>query len=258
MRLRPIIVLLAVAIVALVSEPVWRITGRTIVQSVMANPTSARAEQAAERVRPALERELAAQGLRFGAAAFVRIFKAERELELWLARDDGSYALFRTWPICTWSGALGPKTRQGDGQSPEGFYRVAAHQLNPASKYHLAFNLGYPNAYDRAHARTGDFLMVHGSCVSIGCYAMGDAAIEEIYTLVAAALAGGQPAFEVHAFPFRFTGADDARFADPEWGAFWRELSAGYFAFERAHVPPAVRVVGGNYAIASGAATPAP
>jgi len=236
----------------------WRITGRTLLEHATMLPGSPRADAAAERVRPALERELATQGLRFGAPAFVRIFKAEHELELWLARDDGSFALFRTWPICTWSGALGPKTRQGDGQSPEGFYRVAARQLNPTSKYHLAFNLGYPNAYDRAHARTGDFLMVHGSCMSIGCYAMGDPAIEEIYTLVAAALAGGQPSFEVHAFPFRFTGADDARFADPEWGDFWRELSAGYFAFERAHVPPVVRVVGGSYAIDPGAATPAP
>jgi murein L,D-transpeptidase YafK len=221
--------------------------GRTLGRSTV--PSSDRANAAADRVRPALERELAAQDLRFGAPAFVRIFKAESELELWLARADGTYALFRTWPICTWSGALGPKVRQGDGQSPEGFYRVAAHQLNPASRFHLAFNLGYPNAYDRAHARTGDFLMVHGNCVSIGCDAMGDAAIEEIYTLVAAALARGQPAFEVHAFPFRFADADDERFADERWGAFWRELSAGYFAFERTHVPPRVAVVDGRYAV---------
>jgi murein L,D-transpeptidase YafK len=230
----------------------WRITGGTIVDSAAAVPAPQRATAVAARVRPALERDLAAAKLRFGAPVFVRIFKAEHELELWLARDDGTFALFRTWPICRWSGDLGPKLRQGDGQAPEGFYRVAARQLNPYSRYHLAFDLGYPNAYDRAHARTGDFLMVHGSCVSVGCYAMGDTAIEEIYTLVAAALARGQSAFDVHAFPFRFEGADDARFGHARWGAFWRELSAGWFAFERTRMPPRVDVVARRYVVHDG------
>lgn len=240
---------MSLAVIVATGTYVWSLVGRSIVDRVMANPTTSRAEAAATRVRPALERDLAEKQLAFGAPAFVRIFKQEHELELWLARADGTYALLRTWPICTFSGALGPKLRQGDGQSPEGFYRVAAGQLNPASRFHLAFNLGYPNAYDRAHSRTGDFLMVHGNCVSIGCYAMGDDAIEEIYTLVAASLANGQRAFEVHAFPFRFTGPDDARFADARWGAFWRDLSAGYFAFERTRVPPRVDVVRGNYVV---------
>lgn len=246
-RTLPIVVLLAATWAAATA---WRSTGRTIVDLAAAVPATQRADAAADRVRPALERDLAAAGLAFGAPVFVRIFKAEHELELWLARDDGTFALFRTWPIRRWSGDLGPKLRQGDGQAPEGFYRVAARQLNPYSRYHLAFNLGYPNAYDRAHARTGDFLMVHGSCVSIGCYAMGDDAIEQIYTLVAAALVRGQPAFDVHAFPFRFDGVDDARFGHTRWGAFWRELSAGWFAFERTRVPPRVDVVGGRYVVA--------
>lgn len=246
---RRLLLLLLLGAAAPVAADAWRSAATSLTEHALVVPTSDRAIAAAARVRPLLERELAAQGLAFGAPAFVRIFKQEHELELWLARDDGTYALFRSWPICTWSGALGPKTRQGDGQSPEGFYRVAPGQLNPASNYHLAFNLGYPNAYDRAHARTGDFLMVHGNCVSIGCYAMGDGAIEEIYTLVSAALAHGQRAFEVHAFPFRFAGADDSRFADERWGAFWREISAGYFAFERTHVPPRVAVQGGRYAV---------
>lgn len=253
-RRRLLLLLLMLGAASTAAAAAWLTTGTTVIQNALVVPTSARAEAAADRVRPSLERELAAQGLEFGAPAFVRIFKQEHELELWLARADGTYALFRSWPICTWSGALGPKTRQGDGQSPEGFYRVAPGQLNPASKYHLAFNLGYPNGYDRAHARTGDFLMVHGNCVSIGCYAMGDAAIDEIYTLVAAALARGQQAFQVHAFPFRFEGVDDARFADARWGGFWRELSAGYFAFERTHVPPRVSVVDARYVVVDGSA----
>ncbi|UXI69801.1 L,D-transpeptidase family protein [Tahibacter amnicola] len=214
--------------------------------------TSDRAAAAAERVRPRLERDLAAKGLAFAAPVFLRIFKRERELELWVAGKGGRYALFRTYPICTFSGRLGPKTKQGDGQAPEGFYRVARGQLNPASAYHLAFNLGYPNAYDRAHAYTGDYLMVHGQCVSIGCYAMGDAAIEEIYTLVEAALRGGQPAVEVQAFPFRLEDAALAAESGSRWQAFWSELKPGYDAFERHRVPPRVTVQGKRYVVSEG------
>lgn len=200
-----------------------------------------RAAAAARRVRPELERDLAAAGLRFGDPVFVRIFKHESELELWVRSGD-RYALFRTWPICTWSGELGPKLRQGDGQSPEGFYSVGRSQLNPASRFHLSFNLGYPNAYDRAHGRTGDFLMVHGNCVSIGCYAMGDAQIEQIYTLVAAALENGQARIDVHVFPFRFDRPPQADWHAQRWGEFWADLEHGFDAFERTRVPPRIEV----------------
>jgi murein L,D-transpeptidase YafK len=208
-----------------------------------------RAAQAAARVEPRLREELRAAGLEFGAPVFLRIFKLESQLELWV-RQSERYALFRTYPICTFSGELGPKLKVGDGQAPEGFYRVRAGQLNPFSSYHLSFDLGYPNAYDRAHGRTGSLLMVHGSCVSIGCYAMGDGNIEEIYTLVAAALAGGQDAVPVHALPFRFDRADvPARLQAGEWAEFWGELQAGWDAFEASQVPPSVTVVDGHYRI---------
>ncbi len=219
-----------------------------------APPPGDRAARAEARVRPTLETELAKAGLRYGAPVFVRLFKEEHELELWV--DDGArFRLFRRYPICTWSGALGPKLRQGDGQSPEGFYRVGRGQLNPQSAYHLSFNLGYPNAYDRAHGRTGDYLMVHGRCVSIGCYAMGDAAIEEIYTLVAAALAAGQPAVDVHAFPFRFDRRAEVGWADDPWAGFWRELRAGHDAFDRTGRPPRITVADRRYVVRD---TPAP
>ena len=200
-----------------------------------------RAAAAARRVQPELERDLAAAGLRLGDPVFVRIFKHESELEVWVRSDD-RYALFRTWPICTWSGELGPKLRQGDRQSPEGFYSVGRSQLNPASRFHLSFNLGYPNAYDRAHGRTGDFLMVHGNCVSIGCYAMGDAQIEQIYTLLAAALDNGQARADVHVFPFRFDRPPQADWRAQRWGEFWADLEQGFDAFERTRVPPRIEV----------------
>lgn len=218
--------------------------------AVAAHPTSARAEDAAARVRPHLERDLARAGLRYGAPVFLRITKRERELEVWIERG-GRYARFRTYPICAFSGEPGPKMRQGDGQAPEGFYRVAAGQLNPLSRFHLSFDLGYPNAYDRAHGRTGSALMVHGNCVSIGCYAMGDEAIEQIYTLVDAALRDGQPAVPVHVFPFRMSEEALRLNAASPHLAFWRDLQQGWDYFEREHQPPPVGVRDGRYVLSA-------
>lgn len=242
-------VVLSLAAVAFAAALLFEmLTGRALLSAFDAQAAS-RAAAAAARVTPALQRDLRAAGLDFGAAAFVRLFKREGELELWLAARDGRYRLFRTYPICRYSGDLGPKRRQGDNQAPEGFYRVARGQLNPASRYHLSFNLGYPNAYERAKGYTGDYLMVHGNCVSIGCYAMGDAAIEEIYTLVDAALAAGQPAFDVHAFPFRLDDAAHAAERASPWFDFWSELKPGYDAFERSRRPPRIRVHNQRYSV---------
>jgi|CXWL01.1.fsa_nt_gi murein L,D-transpeptidase YafK len=211
-------------------------------------PTSARAERVAEVVAPTLAALYTSAGVRADAALLLRIFKAEQQLEVWA--DGGErYRLLKSYPICRYSGALGPKLREGDNQAPEGFYAIGAGQLNPMSRFHLAFNLGYPNAFDRAQGRTGAFLMVHGNCVSIGCYAMGDVAIEEIYTLVAQAIARGQKSVPVQVFPFRFDADWRARMADSEWLDFWSQLEAGYRAFEDAGVPPRIRVVEGRYVV---------
>ncbi len=135
----------------------------------------------AQSSRQALKAALAAAGMALGDPAHLRIFKRESRLEVWLRPAGGPrFALFRSYPICAWSGTLGPKLMEGDRQAPEGFYRVGRRQLNPQSRHHLAFNLGFPNAYDRALGRTGSALMVHGGCSSVGCFAMTDAAIEEI------------------------------------------------------------------------------
>ena len=236
---------------ALVAPGFWRDNGHTLMARALADDGD-RAAAAAARVRPALERDLAAAGLRWGAPVFVRIFKEEGELELWMEGSDGRYRLFRSWPVCAWSGTLGPKQHEGDNQAPEGFYRVTAAQMNPRSQYHLSFNLGYPNAYDRAHGRSGNFLMVHGACVSIGCYAMGDAAIEQIYTLAAAAHAHGQPAFDVHAFPFRPEAARLARAEGSAWHSFWSGLAAAWTAFANTQRPPRIRVEQGRYVVEEG------
>lgn len=189
---------------------------------------------------------LAAQELEAGAPIFMRIFKRDFELELWMLRD-GRFHRFATYPICLWSGHLGPKHKEGDRQSPEGFYTVDSTALNPASKYHRSFNLGFPNTFDRAHGRTGSFLMVHGGCASIGCYAMTDAVIEEIWALVTAALKSGQERFQVQVFPFRMTERNMALHARSSDAPFWQQLKNGYDLFEDSRLPPRVSVCQGRY-----------
>jgi murein L,D-transpeptidase YafK len=192
---------------------------------------------------------LGKKGMNASSPIFVRIFKEESELEVWKMRDDGRYYHFKTYPICNWSGELGPKVEQGDKQAPEGFYTIAASQMNPNSKYYLAFNLGYPNAYDRALNRTGEALMIHGKCKSAGCYAMTDALAEEIYGLAREALRGGQVAFEVHAFPFRMTQEKLDRFKKHRWYTFWATLKQGYDFFEVNRIPPPISVCERRYVV---------
>ncbi|MFZ4069289.1 MAG: 2-dehydro-3-deoxyphosphooctonate aldolase [Caulobacterales bacterium] len=229
-------------------------------------PSSRRSRAAEARVAPRLRAELAAAGLRLGAPVFLRITKAPAELEVWVESAPGAaFGKFRTYPICAFSGAAGPKLKEGDMQAPEGFYAVAPAQMNPASQFHLSFNLGFPNANDRAHGRTGSALMVHGACVSIGCYAMTDPLIEEMWTLMAQALRDGQKAISVHAFPYRMAPPEVLmKTGDPPPG--WRgdltpeqavaignrggwagQLGAGWAAFEASKKPPRIRVVGARY-----------
>lgn len=184
---------------------------------------------------------------------FIRIIKTTEAkdkgvLQMWKRGADDRFHLDRSFDMCTWSGALGPKLREGDGQSPEGFYFIKPSSLNPNSSYHLSFNLGFPNAYDRSHDRTGSFLMVHGDCVSIGCYAMTDEGIEEIYADVEAAFAGGQNFIRVHVFPFEMTLENlEAQVGNPNH-TFWTNLKTGWDWFERENRPPNVTVVNKTYA----------
>ncbi|MBN1128189.1 MAG: murein L,D-transpeptidase [Chitinispirillaceae bacterium] len=204
--------------------------------------SSARSIKAIARVKPLIERDLAVKGLAWGLPVFIRLFKETDTLELWMRKGD-TFALFKSYPVCTYgTGELGPKESAGDGIAPEGFYAVSAGQLNPYSQFHLAFNIGYPNAYDRVNGRTGSAIMIHGNCVSIGCFAMTDPAIEEIYALVDAALRAGQQSVDVHIFPFRMTDDKVRKYENVPWAPFWRDLREGYACFETTRVPPKVRV----------------
>ena len=207
-----------------------------------AMPVPERLQDVQTRLLPQLHAELALKQLKLGQPAFIRIFKETSELELWLRDDAKAWKRFRTYPIACFSGLLGPKQREGDMQAPEGFYAVTKRLLNPASSYHLAFNIGYPNAYDLHHLRTGNLIMIHGDQVSIGCFAMTDPIIEEIYAITAAALEKGQTEVSVHSFPFRMTEArmQQARAGGSPWLAFWENLREGHDLFETSGKPPAV------------------
>lgn len=195
---------------------------------------------------------MSAKDMAPNAPILVRVFKKESVLEVWKQTRGGTYDLLKSFPICRWSGQLGPKRREGDRQAPEGFYSVGPRQMNPNSQFHLSFDLGFPNAYDRAHGGTGSYLMVHGQCTSAGCYAMTDAQIEEIYALAREAFAGGQRSFQVQAFPFRMTAENMARRRTDPNIAFWRQLKDGYDHFEATRMEPRVTVAAGRYAFATG------
>lgn len=210
----------------------------------------ARADEAASKPLPVAT--VAAQMMKSvddTAPVYIRIFKEESELEVWRARADGRYVIIKTFPICRWSGALGPKEKQGDLMTPEGFYSVTAAGLKADSKYHLAMNIGYPNALDRSLGRTGDFIMVHGSCESVGCFAMTDAHIEEIFAFVREAIERGQTQTPVHVFPFRMTAANMKRHAAHIGQASWAPLKHAYDDFARSQIPPAVGVCDNRYVV---------
>jgi murein L,D-transpeptidase YafK len=177
----------------------------------------------------------------------IRIFKEESELEVWKQDTSGRFELLKVYPICRWSGDLGPKVNEGDRQAPEGFYTITPGLMNPNSNYYLAINTGFPNAYDRANDRHGGFLMIHGDCSSRGCYAMTDEQIGEIYSLARESFLGGQPSFQIQAYPFRMTPANLARHRTSPHLAFWKMLKVGNDHFEATHLEPKVDVCDKHY-----------
>ncbi|WP_455477007.1 L,D-transpeptidase family protein [Bartonella sp. B41] len=186
------------------------------------------------------------------APIMMRFFKKENVAEIWKQNREGIFVLMARYDICKWSGELGPKYREGDFQTPEGFYAVSARQMNPYSRYYLSFNIGFPNLYDKVHGRTGSYLMVHGSCFSAGCYSMSDKNMAQIYAFARDAFRGGQRAFQLQSFPFRMTAANMARHrANPHY-KFWMMLKEGYDFFEVNRRPPSVYVYRKRYVFNNG------
>ncbi len=187
------------------------------------------------------------KGMQQSDPILIRAYKKEAEMEVWKRGTNGQYALLKTYPICRWSGQLGPKVKQGDRQAPEGFYTITPGLMNPNSSYYLSFDTGFPNAVDRANGRTGNYLMVHGTCSSAGCFAMTDATIAEIYAVAREAFIGGQRSFQFQSYPFRMTAQNMAKFRNDPNAPFWRNLKEGSDYFEALHEEPKVGSCGTKY-----------
>ena len=191
-------------------------------------------------VPPKLVADMTAKDMDLQSPMLVRIFKQEAELEVWKQDRSGRFALLKTYPICRWSGDLGPKVKEGDRQAPEGFYSISPAQMNPQSSFYLSFNTGYPNAFDKALGRTGSQLMVHGDCSSRGCYAMTDEQIAEIYSLGRESFFGGQRAFQLQAYPFKMTPVNMAKHRNNPNMPFWKMIKQGWDHFEVTRQEPKV------------------
>lgn len=183
-----------------------------------------------------------------GLPVYIQIFKEEGILELYIKLNN-RYRLLHRYPVCKFSGGLGPKHVHGDLKSPEGFYSLNSQQLNPNSRFYKSMDLGFPNAYDRAHGYQGSYLMVHGSCVSQGCYAMTDNGISDIYYYVEHALTGGQSHINVSIYPFRMSEANMQRHKYSSYMAFWQQLKPAYDYFVQTGTPPVVSVNNGRYVV---------
>jgi murein L,D-transpeptidase YafK len=225
--------------------------GLGLLSSCNSEDTLVGIEQVSNRVEhplPAKMRaKLARMNLSMSSPIMMRVFKQEAVMEVWKANSQDRYQLVGTYPICAWSGQLGPKKKEGDRQAPEGFYTVTPAQMNPRSGYYLSFDMGYPNKYDRAFGRSGRNLMIHGACSSSGCYSISDAAVLQVFAFARDAFKGGQKNFQIQAFPFRMTAENMAKHRSSEHYDFWKNLKVGYDHFEITHRPPVVDVCGKKY-----------
>lgn len=191
--------------------------------------------------------KLAKMNVSMSSPIMMRLFKEEAVMEVWKANAQNRYVLVATYPLCAWSGQLGPKKKEGDRQAPEGFYDVTPGRMNPNSSFYLSFDMGYPNKYDRAYGRTGTNLMIHGACSSAGCYAVSDAAVLQVYAFARDAFKGGQKSFQIQAFPFRMTAENMAKRRSSENFEFWQNIKVGYDQFELTRRPPVVDVCNKKY-----------
>jgi murein L,D-transpeptidase YafK len=203
--------------------------------------------KATQELPPELLSQLQQKKMPKHSPILVRIFKEESELEVWKQDTTGHFQMLKVYPICRWSGDLGPKMHEGDRQAPEGFYAITPELMNPNSNYYLAINTGFPNSFDKVNDRDGTFLMVHGDCWSSGCYAMTDEQIAEIYSLARDSFLGGHPSFQIQAYPFRLTPANLARHRTNPNMPFWMMLKEGNDHFLVSHLEPKVDVCERRY-----------
>jgi murein L,D-transpeptidase YafK len=193
-----------------------------------------------------LAAEFAAKGLKLGSPIFIRIYKNTSKMELWV-EQGARYVLFKTYGICRWAGGLGPKMHEGDNQSPEGLYHISSDDLIVNPRWHRAMNINYPNRFDVMNGRGGSGILIHGKCGSVGCFAIQDGNVEEVYDAVRAALHNGQARIPVLALPFRFAKYAPAVEDTMRLNDFWSDLRRADILFDRDRLPPTAYVCDGRY-----------
>jgi murein L,D-transpeptidase YafK len=219
----------------------------------------------------ALTKELSEKGLELGSPIFIRAFKSggnteelgplgkSARIEVWIKSRQGQYEHFRSYPICAISGKLGAKLKEGDLQVPEGVYSIRPEGMNPQSAFHISYDVGFPNAVDRARGATGSQIRVHGKCQSWGCLALGKSSdeheIETLTVLIHYAWQNGQREIPFHIFPFPMSDqnlVENLREHARESSSlerYWTELKPVYDAFEESHVPPSINQSNGRYEV---------
>ena len=218
----------------------------TILFNAIYLPDSPLAKKEREKLWPIITKERIEKGLKANSPIYIRVFKLENQLELWV-KSGNKFVLFHTYNICSYSGGLGTTVREGGGKSPEGFYEITPTQLNPVSHYYLAINIGYPNKLETAKGYTGNAIMIHGDCVSIGCYAMTNEGIAQIYTQVYMAFKNGQHKINLDIFPFRMNEQNMDAYKDDPSIEFWKTLKKGYDLFNQKLIPTDAEVKHNEY-----------
>lgn len=199
-----------------------------------------------EAVGMTLAAQFQEKGLTLGSAVFIRVYKQTSEMELWV-QQGARYVHFKTYGICRWSGGLGPKMYEGDRQSPEGLYHITAADLIVNPRWDRAMNINYPNSYDVVNGRSGSGILIHGKCGSVGCFAIQDQNVEEVYGAVRAALNNGQAEIPVLALPFRFASVAPTVNDTLQLSEFWSDLRRADLLFERDRIPPTAWICDGRY-----------
>jgi len=232
----------------------FRLVGSILAASMLFAPITGSANASDQGWRPEsvaareadLARQFEARDLKLGSPIFIRVYKQTSEMELWVQQGP-RFVLYKTYGICRWSGGLGPKFYEGDRQSPEGLYRITAADLIVNQRWDRAMEINYPNTFDVLNGRSGSHILIHGKCGSIGCFAIQDKNVEDVYGAVRAALRNGQAYIPVLSLPFRFGKLTPSKEQTLQLNEFWTDLRRADLLFERDRLPPVAYICDGRY-----------
>lgn len=183
----------------------------------------------------------------------LEVFKKEQKLNVYVSDGKTPYQLYKTFDFCTFSGVLGPKSYEGDGQIPEGIYQI--RDFNPWSSFYLSMGINYPNTIDKkraadlGYASAGSNIYIHGSCASIGCVSISEQ-IKELYYLCVIAKNNEQKTIPVYMFPFNFSNPENSKYLSKKHPQLWDDLNSIYQKWNEDKLAPKVELnKNGHYSL---------